>query len=152
MRQFKYSDNKSHKFWNIEQSGKSYTVEYGRVGSKGQSKTKDYGSEAEATKAYEKIIAEKVKEGYVETTPTSAPPSTKQMLEKAILDDPENLAAHTAYADWLTALQGVTGYSKAWINNVKVTDGVYTVDATLTVNGKAISSPDRSYMPKSEGK
>ena len=66
MRKFKFVDDESYKFWNIELAGSSYNVAWGRVGTKGQSKTKDFASPAAAQKAYDKIIAEKLKEGYVE--------------------------------------------------------------------------------------
>jgi predicted DNA-binding WGR domain protein len=41
------SDAKSHKFWNIEQAGSSFTVTYGRVGSTGQTQTKKFTTEEE---------------------------------------------------------------------------------------------------------
>jgi predicted DNA-binding WGR domain protein len=52
MRKFKFVDDQSDKFWNLELSGSSYTVSYGRIGTKGQSKTKDFGTPAAAQKAY----------------------------------------------------------------------------------------------------
>ena len=60
MRKFKYTDDKSYKFWNIELQGSSYTVHFGRIGTKGQAKTKDFPSPEAARQAYEKIIAEKL--------------------------------------------------------------------------------------------
>jgi uncharacterized protein (TIGR02996 family) len=102
MREFKYSDDKSYKFWKIELNGSAYTVRFGRIGTKGQTKTKEFPSATAAQQAYDKIIAEKLREGYVESTPTRAPAaSTESVLERALLDDPDDLAAHSAYADWL---------------------------------------------------
>ncbi len=101
MRSFKYSDDKSYKFWKIELEGSSYTVHFGRIGTKGQAKTKDFPSPQEAQKAHDKIIAEKVAEGYVEVTAPAPAASTDNVLERALLDDPDDLAAHSAYADWL---------------------------------------------------
>lgn len=101
MRTFKFADDKSYKFWKIELTGKGYTVNFGRIGTKGQTQTKEFATEEEARKAYEKLIAEKVSKGYEETTPaTTASPA--QVLERAIRDDPDDIAAHAAYADWLT--------------------------------------------------
>src|SRR5262249_31162745 len=34
-------------------------------------------------------------------TPPAAAASTENVLERAVLDDPDDLAAHSAYADWL---------------------------------------------------
>jgi uncharacterized protein (TIGR02996 family) len=101
MRTFQYADDKSYKFWTIELKGSSFTVTYGRIGSKGQSKTKDFPSPAAAQKAYDKIVSEKLSEGYVETT-AAQPTSTGTVLEKALFDDPDDVAALSAYADWLS--------------------------------------------------
>jgi uncharacterized protein (TIGR02996 family) len=104
MREFQYTDEKSDKFWNIELEGSSYTVRFGRIGTKGQSKTKGFPSPQAAQKAHDKVIAEKLAEGYVETTASAPGPaaSTENVLERALLEDPDDLAAHSAYADWLS--------------------------------------------------
>jgi uncharacterized protein (TIGR02996 family) len=104
MRTFQYSDAKSHKFWNIELTGKSFTVTYGRVGSAGQTQTKTFATEALAQKEQDKLVKEKLAKGYSETTPSAAPqPSSLRVaLEGALVEDPGNLANHMAYADWLT--------------------------------------------------
>ena len=66
MRSFEYKDEKSDKFWNIELDGTSTKVHYGRSGTDGQRKEKDHGTEEKAQKEYDKLIAQKVKKGYVE--------------------------------------------------------------------------------------
>jgi uncharacterized protein (TIGR02996 family) len=101
MRTFNYSDDKSSKFWKIELEGSSYTVRFGRIGTEGQTKTKDFPSPQAAQKAHHKIIAEKLAEGDVEVTAPAPAASTDNVLERALLDDPDDLAAHAAYADWL---------------------------------------------------
>lgn len=65
-REFQFQDGSSDKFWTIELEGKSFTVQFGRTGTAGQSQTKDFSSSADAEKACEKLIAEKVKKGYQE--------------------------------------------------------------------------------------
>jgi predicted DNA-binding WGR domain protein len=61
MRTFQYSDAKSHKFWNIEVNGNSFTVTYGKIGSAGQNQTKTFPSaekaQAEAEKVSRKALA-----------------------------------------------------------------------------------------------
>jgi predicted DNA-binding WGR domain protein len=42
------------------------TTRWGRIGSKGQSKTKTFADEASATNAVAKLIEEKTREGYKE--------------------------------------------------------------------------------------
>jgi uncharacterized protein (TIGR02996 family) len=101
MRTFQYSDAKSNKFWDIEVSGDSFTVTYGKVGSKGQTQTKTFPSPDKAQAAADKLIAEKLGKGYRETTPASGPAPLRTALETALEEDPDDLAAHMAYADFL---------------------------------------------------
>jgi len=61
-----YQDETSNKFWNIVIKGKQYTVTYGRVGTAGTSKTKEFADEAAALKDGAKLIAAKKKKGYSE--------------------------------------------------------------------------------------
>ncbi|WP_061218718.1 WGR domain-containing protein [Leptospira weilii] len=61
-----YKDDKSDKFWNIEVSGESFTVTYGKTGTAGQTQTKTFGSEEECQKEAKKLLQEKLKKGYAE--------------------------------------------------------------------------------------
>jgi uncharacterized protein (TIGR02996 family) len=102
LRKFTYSDAKSHKFWNIELTGSSYTVTYGRQGTPGTTQTKKFASPAAAQKEHDKLVAEKLKKGYTEQG--AAPVvsgSMRDALEGALVANPEDLASHMAYADWL---------------------------------------------------
>jgi len=65
-----YKDEKSHKFWQIEVEENSFTVTYGKVGTKGQSKTKEFDNAKKANQEAEKIIKQKNKKGYKEVTKT----------------------------------------------------------------------------------
>ncbi|MBX9691312.1 MAG: WGR domain-containing protein, partial [Cyanobacteria bacterium] len=47
-RRFEFVDDKSSKFWQISLDGTAFTVVYGRIGTEGQAKTKDMGSESKA--------------------------------------------------------------------------------------------------------
>jgi uncharacterized protein (TIGR02996 family) len=100
MRTFQYSDAKSHKFWNIAVSGTSLTVTYGKVGSAGQTQTKTFASADKAQAEAAKLIQEKLKKGYVETTPKAAA-SEAEGFERALAADPSDLAGWCAYADYL---------------------------------------------------
>ncbi len=100
MRTFQYRDAKSHKFWNIAVSGSSFTVTFGKVGSAGQSQTKAFTSPEKSQAEADKLIREKLKKGYVETTP-SRPASQAEAFEDAIRVNPHDLATVCAYADYL---------------------------------------------------
>jgi uncharacterized protein (TIGR02996 family) len=108
MRTFEFNDGKSHKFWNIDLQGSSFTVTFGKVGSAGQTQTKSFADAAKAQKEHDKLVAEKLKKGYTETTPASATTSApvavsplRAALEAALVENPEDLASHMAYADHL---------------------------------------------------
>jgi uncharacterized protein (TIGR02996 family) len=100
MRTFQYGDAKSHKFWNIDVSGSGFTVTYGKVGSAGQTRTKTFASAETAQAEADKLIREKLKKGYVETTPKAAI-SQDEAFEEAIRANPHDLATVCAYADYL---------------------------------------------------
>ncbi len=63
---FIYKDEKSQKFWNIEQNENCYTVVYGRLGTDGQTQTKEFPDQATCEKEVNKLISQKTKKGYVE--------------------------------------------------------------------------------------
>jgi DNA ligase 1 len=66
-RRFELSEGGSSKFWEIEVDGARHTVRYGRLGTAGQAKTKDFADAALALRDAEKLIAEKTAKGYRET-------------------------------------------------------------------------------------
>jgi uncharacterized protein (TIGR02996 family) len=111
MRTFTYRDAKSHKFWNIELEGNSFTVTFGRHGTTGQTQTKKFKDEATAQKEHDKLVREKLRKGYKETAPASAAAAPRaatraatpleKALEQALLENPDELANHMAYADYL---------------------------------------------------
>ena len=101
MRRFELSDGSSDKFWEVSRSGSDVTVHYGRIGTNGQTKLKDLGSEDKAKANVEKLIREKTAKGYVEVggaeepaadavepDGTSAGSATPTMSESAADDTP----------------------------------------------------------------
>ncbi len=65
MARYEFSQGASSKFWEIELTGKSFTTTYGKIGSAGQRSVKELESAAEAKKEHDKLVAEKLKKGYV---------------------------------------------------------------------------------------
>jgi uncharacterized protein (TIGR02996 family) len=105
-RTFEYVEGTSRKFWQIERDGTRVLVTFGRIGSKGQTKLKEFPDEAAAQKECGKLVKEKLAKGYEETTPPQAPataavPPLRAALEAALVENPDDLAAHSAYADYL---------------------------------------------------
>lgn len=68
MRRFELIEGKSSKFWEIETSGSTLTVRYGRIGTNGQTQTKEFADTPAAEKERDKLIKEKAGKGYSETT------------------------------------------------------------------------------------
>ena len=105
MRKFVFTDAKSNKFWHVDLQGTSFTVTFGRVGTAGQTQQKSFPTADAALKAYDKVVAEKLGKGYTETTGGTAPAAAAtplaKSLEQALVENPDDVAAHSAYADYL---------------------------------------------------
>lgn len=88
----------SSKFWNIELAGAAHTVHYGRIGTDGQCKTKEFDNPEKARKSFEKLIASKRKKGYVssgEEAPASTDVEVKSSPDKG--SKPNDLAHGESY-------------------------------------------------------
>ena len=66
-RRFELVEGTSSKFWEVVRDGREVTVRYGRIGSDGQTKKKELGSEELARGHVDGLIAEKVAKGYRES-------------------------------------------------------------------------------------
>ncbi len=75
MKTYIYQDEKSHKFWAVEQQRNELHINWGKVGTNGQSQVKSFADAAAAEKAELKLIAEKVKKGYVEELSSPSQPA-----------------------------------------------------------------------------
>ena len=82
-RRFEFIDDHSSKFWEIDVVAESVEVRFGKIGTKGQIKITDFEMPPEALAHAEKKINEKLKEGYVEVSPTVDHPSTLIVDDKS---------------------------------------------------------------------
>ena len=86
MRRFEFSDSTSNKFWEVDVKGKTLNVTFGKIGTKGQGKPKDFATPEKAKAEMEKLIKEKTGKGYLEvggkalkaTKPPAKPAAGKQ--------------------------------------------------------------------------
>jgi predicted DNA-binding WGR domain protein len=62
-----FEEGTSSKFWRARVEGKTLYVNYGKIGSAGQTQVKDFGDGSGAQKEYDKLVREKRKKGYVES-------------------------------------------------------------------------------------
>jgi predicted DNA-binding WGR domain protein len=65
-RRFEFRQGNSSKFWGILVEGRSHTVRYGRIGTRGQSQTKEFENESTARADAERLVGEKLRKGYQE--------------------------------------------------------------------------------------
>jgi predicted DNA-binding WGR domain protein len=61
-----FQDKDSSKFWEVSVVGKKVTVNYGKIGTNGQSTVKEFSTPTEAKAHAEKATSEKLKKGYKE--------------------------------------------------------------------------------------
>ena len=61
-----FEEGTSSKFWRARVEDKTLYVNYGKIGSNGQTQVKDFASPELVAKEYAKLVAEKRKKGYVE--------------------------------------------------------------------------------------
>jgi len=59
-----FDEGNSSKFWRARVEGKTLYVNYGKIGSNGQTQVKDLGDPGAAQAEYDKLIREKRKKGY----------------------------------------------------------------------------------------
>jgi predicted DNA-binding WGR domain protein len=87
-RSLRYTDEKSDKFWSIVLSGCSHTVNYGQYGKDGQVQIKDFPTEDAARKSCDKLVAEKLKKGYVDDA--NIPVLLRQTFYQKLVSDKLN--------------------------------------------------------------
>ena len=73
MRRLELVAGKSSKFWEVAQIGCTLKIRYGRTGTKGQTLTKEFDTEAKTLSEMEKLAGEKLRKGYVETQRVEPP-------------------------------------------------------------------------------
>jgi predicted DNA-binding WGR domain protein len=62
---YEFVEGSSSKFWEIKLEGSSFQTRYGRIGADGNVTLKEFDSPDKAKKEYDKLVAEKVKKGYL---------------------------------------------------------------------------------------
>ena len=138
MRRFEYRVGSSNKFWEISPSKSTYAVRYGRIGTDGQSSEKAFASNSEAKRAYEKIVAEKVKSGYVEVM------ATTKGAKPAASD--KKTSAKTAAASGEDDVHDRASFEKAF-GPIKKVGAVNNGLLDCRLPGENYYAPDRNATP-----
>jgi predicted DNA-binding WGR domain protein len=76
-----FKDDSSNKFWNINVSGKSYTITYGKIGTVGAVKVKSFETEEACQKDADKLIKSKLRKGYTPANPVDQVMKESSMSE-----------------------------------------------------------------------
>ena len=111
-RRFEFKDDHSYKFWCIELDKKRHKVRFGRIGTRGQTRTKSFADAAAAKREYRKRVQQKLDARYREVVKqTQAVKTVEQVqaeraphepfLEAIIETADDDLTPHLIYADWL---------------------------------------------------
>lgn len=74
-RLFEYQDDKSAKFWEVTSAGVTVTVRYGKIGTTGQTQTRELADAAAAAGHVARLVTEKTGKGYVESGGATAVPA-----------------------------------------------------------------------------
>lgn len=67
VRRFEFQQGKSNKFWQVSQSGEELVIEFGKIGTDGQKKSKLFASADAAQKQLESLVRQKVNKGNIES-------------------------------------------------------------------------------------
>lgn len=73
----------SDKFWNVEYSGNTQKIVFGKTGTKGRESIKEFADEMECIRESKKLISQKIKKGYTEI------PEHDEIPQKAELSETE---------------------------------------------------------------
>ena len=151
MRYFEFSDDKSSKFWEITLADTAVTVRFGRIGAKGQSKTHTFADAASAQVEADKLVREKTRKGYVETTPGASTPASRPATPAPVESVPATVTEPTAAATAtpapadLAALHaepdGALHWTAAWLRKMPVVRGEHVPSYVAPVLAAAPSSP-----------
>ncbi|MEL6340220.1 MAG: WGR domain-containing protein [Myxococcota bacterium] len=71
--ELEFIDGKSKKFWRARTEGSEFVVNYGRIGTDGQTNVKDMGSAESAVAQLKKVAGQKRDKGYADTGGGGAP-------------------------------------------------------------------------------
>jgi predicted DNA-binding WGR domain protein len=87
-----FEEGTSSKFWRARVEGKTLYVNYGKIGSNGQTQVKDFANPDTAQKEYDKLVREKRKKGYVDTGGGGGDEDEDEDLDDEADDDEEEEA------------------------------------------------------------
>jgi uncharacterized protein (TIGR02996 family) len=99
-----FEQKKTQRFWSIQRDKKKITTTYGKIGGKPTTRTTTFSELVLVLEKYQRQINEKLSAGYKETTTDDVPlmDATGRAILDALVENPDELANHLAFADWLS--------------------------------------------------
>lgn len=102
-REFHYTRGTSNKFWRVWRAGTQHVVQFGRIGTAGQRRSKDHGSVREANSAISRLIRQKENKGYYEIEIDDGPGSYEIDVDDSQEEEYERMRrSATAKKAWET--------------------------------------------------
>ena len=144
-----FEEGSSSKFWRARVEGKTLYVNYGKIGSNGQTQVKDFADPAAAKKEYDKLVAEKRKKGYVDPGAGGSPADDEDDDERPARKPskpaaPAKAAAAPAKAAPAAAASSVPGH------RLVLDAGGRQVETTLYLDGKTVRMDSRETYASPE--
>lgn len=99
MERYELIEGTSSKFWQVSVDGTTLTVTYGRIGTQGQTKEKEFDSLDAVTKEKNKLVKEKTGKGYVLSGAAPAAPAVANAAAPREKKQPMQQAAAAAIAE-----------------------------------------------------
>lgn len=104
MRRFEFAEGASNKFWEIAQEDADLQIRWGRIGTQGQSQTKNFADAAKAKAALDKLVAEKTGKGYAEVGAVAGAAAQPEKVIKVKKEESAKSAAAPAIAASVAAV------------------------------------------------
>jgi predicted DNA-binding WGR domain protein len=139
-------DDKSSKFWEIEQKGSAVHLRWGKIGTKCQSKVKYALTPFAAKNEVEKLIKQKTKKGYTKADPTKEGPTKedKGKIKASIANLRKKLSRYKTYCT--NNKVEITGEVKENIDSVDLLcKAAYDVSQEVFLYEK--TEYDHEYLP-----
>lgn len=133
MAHLEFEEGTSSKFWRARVDGKTLYVNYGKIGSNGQTQIKDFSDHGTALKEFEKLVREKRKKGYLDAGGEGGGDKTieDEVDEDEDEDDAEEQAARPARP--APPAPRLTGGTRMLLEA-----GARKVEAHLVLDGKTV--------------
>ncbi|KQO83436.1 DUF4132 domain-containing protein [Rhizobium sp. Leaf262] len=102
MERYELVEGTSSKFWEVFVSGVSLKIRYGRIGTQGQSKDKDFSTAEDAEKEKKKLVKEKTGKGYLRVADGEMPAPSAPAAASPEASKDENLTTPSPAASEAT--------------------------------------------------